>query len=190
MQCFLKKFNLSVGLAIASLHPLVSAFSLWAVFVAVDFFLNDDPAVKIAMDVPATHALLVPPLLDPRIEDGLAHYQLDLGTSSHDFHQANRTSTIAYNQESLLGPTLRLHHGDRVVIDVTNHLDEDTTTHWHGADLPAEADGGAHSVIRPGETWQAKFDVIQEAATLWYHPHYQVPHGRASLSGSRWSDDY
>jgi hypothetical protein len=37
--------------------------------VAIDFFLNDDPAVKIATDVPATHPLLVPPLLEPNIED-------------------------------------------------------------------------------------------------------------------------
>ena len=157
--------------------------------VAVDAFLNDDPAVKISTDVPATHALLIPPLLEPTIENGIAHYQLDLGTSVHDFHQGQLTPTIAYNydQSSILGPTLRLHKDDRVVIDVTNHLDEDTTTHWHGADVPAPADGGAHSIIRPNQTWTAEFNVIQEAATLWYHPHQkdrtaeQVYRGAAGL---------
>ena len=172
-------------------HRIIAAISLGLLvvgcIVAVDAFLNDDPAVKISTDVPATHALLVPPLLEPTIEDGIAHYQLDLGTSFHDFHQAKLTPTIAYNQESILGPTLHLHRSDRVVIDVTNHLDEDTTTHWHGADVPAEADGGAHSVIRPKETWKAEFQVIQEAATLWYHPHKkdrtaeQVYRGAAGL---------
>ncbi|NES83833.1 MAG: multicopper oxidase domain-containing protein [Moorea sp. SIO2B7] len=172
-------------------YRIIAAISLGLLvvscIVAVDTFLNDDPAVKIATDVPATHTLSIPPLLEPRIEDGIAHYQLDLGISFHDFHQAQLTPTIAYNQESLLGPTLHLYRGDRVVVDVTNHLDEDTTTHWHGADVPAEADGGAHSVIRPDETWKAEFDVIQEAATLWYHPHIknhtaeQVYRGAAGL---------
>ncbi|MEL6400006.1 MAG: multicopper oxidase domain-containing protein [Cyanobacteria bacterium J06626_4] len=155
--------------------------------VAVDAFLNDDPAVKVATDVPATHALSVPPLLEPSMEDGIAHYHLDLETSAHDYHQAQLTPTIAYNQASVLGPTLHLYYDDHAVIDVTNHLDEDTTTHWHGADVPAVADGGAHSVTRPNETWTAEFDVIQEAATLWYHPHLkdhtaeQVYRGAAGL---------
>ena len=81
------------------------------------------------------------------------------------------TDTYSYNGTSVLGPTLRLRTGDSVVISVTNELDETTTTHWHGADVPAEDDGGPHSLIEPGETWVADFDVIQPAATLWYHPH-------------------
>ncbi|MEM9214168.1 MAG: multicopper oxidase domain-containing protein [Cyanobacteria bacterium P01_F01_bin.150] len=155
--------------------------------VTIDFLLNDDPAVKTPTDVPAAYSLSVPQLLEPKVEDGVAHYQLELNTSSHDFHQNKLTSTIAYNQESLLGPTLHLYKGDRAAIDVTNHIDEDITTHWHGADLPSEADGGAHSVIRPGETWKAEFDIIQQAATLWYHPHIkdytaeQVYRGAAGL---------
>ena len=52
-----------------------------------------------------------------------------------------------------------------------NNLDEHTTTHWHGADVPAEDDGGPHNMIDSGEEWIADFEVIQEAATLWYHPH-------------------
>ena len=38
--------------------------------------------------------------------------------------------------------------------------------------MPAEDDGGPHSHIEPGTTWVADFDVIQPAATLWYHPHF------------------
>ncbi|MDJ1185775.1 multicopper oxidase family protein [Roseofilum casamattae] len=172
-------------------HRIVAAISLALLvigsIVAVDFLLNDDPAVKIATDVPATNPLFIPALLEPNLEDGIARYQLDLKPAFHDYYQAKLTPTIAYNQASILGPTLHLHRGDRAVINVTNHLDEDTTTHWHGADLPAEADGGAHSLIRPNETWTAEFDVIQEAATLWYHPHVkdrtaeQVYRGAAGL---------
>src|SRR5690242_4949686 len=30
------------------------------------------------------------------------------------------------------GPTLRFTEGEDVTINVTNHLDEDTSVHWHG----------------------------------------------------------
>ena len=113
----------------------------------------------------------IPPLLESTIENGVAHYDLTIGTSHHDYQQANPTETYSYNGMSVLGPTLRLKTGDSVVINVTNALDQVTTTHWHGADVPAEADGGPLSPIKPGTTWVADFDVIQPAATLWYHPH-------------------
>ena len=125
----------------------------------------------ITTDTPAVAALAVPPLLDPTIEDGVGHYELTIGKSSHDYQQAGLTDTYSYNGMPVLGPTLRLRTGASVAISVTNELDETTTTHWHGADVPAEDDGGPHSLIEPGKTWVANFDVIQPAATLWYHPH-------------------
>ena len=124
-----------------------------------------------SVDTPAVAPLAIPPLLDPTIENGVAHYGLAVGTSQHDYKQARMTDTYSYNGMSVLGPTLRLRTGDSVAISVVNELDETTTTHWHGADVPAEDDGGPHSLIEPGKTWVADFDVIQPAATLWYHPH-------------------
>ena len=115
--------------------------------------------------------LSIPPLLEPEVENGVSHYGLTVGTSQHDYGQAGMTDTYSYNGAPALGPTLRLRTGDSVVISVTNELTETTTTHWHGADVPAEDDGGPHSLIEPGATWAADFDVIQPAATLWYHPH-------------------
>ncbi|MPZ94157.1 MAG: multicopper oxidase domain-containing protein, partial [Propionibacteriales bacterium] len=60
---------------------------------------------------------------------------------------------------------------------VTNDLGEETSVHWHGMHLPAEADGGPHQPIAPGETWQPQWTIDQPAATLWYHPH---PHGETA----------
>ena len=126
---------------------------------------------RVSVDTPAVAPLSIPPLLEPTIENGVSHYGLTIGTSQHDYKQASITDTYSFNGMSVLGPTLRLRTGDSVVISVTNELDETTTTHWHGADVPAEDDGGPHSLIEPGKTWVADFDVIQPAATLWYHPH-------------------
>jgi bilirubin oxidase len=56
-------------------------------------------------------------------------------------------------------------------VNVTNDLDEDTTTHWHGVHLPPEMDGGPHQVIAAGDTWSPTWTVKNNAATYWYHPH-------------------
>ena len=144
---------------------------LWVVS-AVAYLAGCDSVDQVASDAPAAAPLSIPELLEPTFDgDGVAHYDLKVGKSRHDYRQAGLTDTYSYNGMSVLGPTLRLRTGDSVVISVTNGLDEVTTTHWHGADLPAEDDGGPHSLIEPGTTWVADFDVIQPAATLWYHPH-------------------
>ena len=123
------------------------------------------------MDTAAAVPLWIPPLLEATVENGVARYDLTIGKARHDYEQAGLTETYSYNGLSVLGPTLRLRSGAAVAINVTNALDEVTTTHWHGGDVPAEDDGGPHSPIEPGATWTADFDVIQPAATLWYHPH-------------------
>ena len=141
----------------------------------------------ITVEGPAAAPLAIPPLLEPSDKDGVAHYDLTIGKSRHEYQQGALTDTYSYNGMSVLGPTLLLRTGDPVVIGVTNELDEATTTHWHGADVPAEDDGGPQSIIEPGQTWVADFEVIQPAATLWYHPHAhgstakQVYRGAAGL---------
>jgi bilirubin oxidase len=56
-------------------------------------------------------------------------------------------------------------------MNVNNHLNDSTTLHWHGMHLPAVMDGGPHQIIPPGTTWQPYWEVKNQAATLWYHPH-------------------
>ena len=77
-----------------------------------------------------------------------------------------------------LGPTIRMRRGTTVEAAVANGVDVPVSTHWHGLNVPSDADGGAHqSIIRPGGTWRATLPVDQPAATLWYHTHV---HGRAA----------
>src|SRR5699024_8452150 len=52
-----------------------------------------------------------------------------------------------------------------------NSLHEPTTFHWHGLIIKGDGDGGPHEVIEPGEEKQITFDVQQDRATLWFHPH-------------------
>jgi len=120
---------------------------------------------------PGVNPLMIPEMLEPTIDGDVHRYDLALNNSTHDFGDGTATDTLSYNGESILGPTLRWTSGASVEIHVANGIDEVTTTHWHGADVPADDDGGPHSQIAPGETWVADFEVIQPAATLWYHPH-------------------
>ena len=113
----------------------------------------------------------IPPVLQPsRVEGSAVVYELTAAPGSRAFVADAETATLGYNGD-YLGPTIRVDRGQDVDIRVTNGLSEATTVHWHGAHLPAEADGGPHQIIPPGDTWTASFLVDQEAATLWYHPH-------------------
>lgn len=120
--------------------------------------------------------LPIPPLADATTNGaGELVYDLDIREGSQSFPGApgagaRAVETLGYNGD-FLGPTIRLSRGDAVRLRVTNGLDEPTTTHWHGALVPAEADGGPHQIIEAGERWEAAFTVSQPAATLWYHPH-------------------
>ncbi len=75
---------------------------------------------------------------------------------------------------SIPGPVLRFAEGEEVVINVTNHLDEVSSIHWHGLLLPGEMDGvpGANGFygIKPGATFTYRFR-IRQSGTYWYHAH-------------------
>ena len=71
------------------------------------------------------------------------------------------------------GPLVRLQEGQNVRLAVTNHLDEDTSIHWHGLLLPFQMDGVpgvSFPGIKPGETFNYEFKVRQNG-TYWYHSH-------------------
>ena len=89
----------------------------------------------------------------------------------------------AYNG-TIPGPTLEAREGDSVIIHFHNALPEQTTVHWHGVHLPADADGSPLYPIAPGESHDYRFRLAPgSAATYWYHPHpdrrsgYQVAMG-------------
>ena len=97
---------------------------------------------------------------------------LNLQTGSVNFYTA-ATQTMGANGD-ILGPTLILQKGDSVTINVTNNLPDTTTVHWHGLHVSPENDGGPHSIIPVGTTWTSRIEVMDHAATYWYHPHLHM----------------
>lgn len=73
-------------------------------------------------------------------------------------------------------PTLRFKQGDHVQINVHNHLDQETSVHWHGLILPWQMDGVlgiTQQGIPPGGVFHYQF-TLNQAGTYWYHAHARL----------------
>ena len=85
---------------------------------------------------------------------------------------------LAYNG-SIPGPTLKVHEGSEVVVNVENHGDTEATVHWHGLRLENRYDG-THETQQPmtvGETFSARV-TFPDPGLYWYHPHIREDYGQ------------
>lgn len=97
----------------------------------------------------------------------------DLHIRTQDVYIDGKKGNGITVNDQLPAPLLRWQEGDDIVLNVTNHLDVDTSIHWHGILLPFQMDGVPGVTfpgIKPGETFTYRFPVIQ-AGTYWYHSH-------------------
>jgi FtsP/CotA-like multicopper oxidase with cupredoxin domain len=120
------------------------------------------------------------------IPDTLAgqNISLTMHADSVSFFPGIKSRTYAYNQYSYLGPTLIFQQGQPMNITVQNQVNDTTTVHWHGIHLPAKWDGGPHTMIMSGETWNPQFTVLDRAATYWYHPHLHKKTALQAIKGA------
>lgn len=76
------------------------------------------------------------------------------------------------------GPLIEVNRGDRLVVNVTNHLSKNSTTiHWHGLFQNGTNwfDGTAGVTqcgIPPGKSLVYNFTIDNQFGTYWYHSHY------------------
>ena len=130
-----------------------------------------NPQMELLQEQGEYRPLRIPPILEPDDTSVNArHYTLIMDEGQTVFRDGAQTATLGYNG-SYLGPTIILKRGEDVSVTLRNQMSEETTVHWHGLLVPSEADGGPHQVVDPGKERNVKFNVKQEAATLWYHPH-------------------
>lgn len=100
-----------------------------------------------------------------------SQFKLDIAYKPVNF-TGNTKQAVAVNG-SIPSPILRWKEGDRVTLDVTNHLAVNSSIHWHGIVLPTNMDGVpgiSFPGIKPGETFRYQFNVKQHG-TYWYHSH-------------------
>jgi len=112
------------------------------------------------------------PVIIPDTLSG-TEFNLNLQNGTFQFYDGINTTTMGVNGD-ILGPTLIMQKDDFVDITVDNQLADTTTIHWHGMHVSAANDGGPHTIILPGETWNPKFTVMDKAGTYWYHPHLHM----------------
>lgn len=127
-------------------------------------------------------------------------FNLVVDTASWNFNPGRPSDTtsatvptMCYNiagdsSMKYLGPTLVFQVGQQVNINVTNKLNQRTTVHWHGLNLPSAYDGGPHEAIDANNgTWHPSFTIVDSAQTVWYHSHlmdsttFQVIMGLAGM---------
>jgi FtsP/CotA-like multicopper oxidase with cupredoxin domain len=110
--------------------------------------------------------------LEPRMDGDTKVYDLTVSVIRWNILDDQTVHAFAFNRQ-VPGPLIRVRQGDKVRIDVTNELREETTVHWHGLILPNRMDGPGHITqdpIRPGDTFTYEFRVMQEG-TFFYHSH-------------------
>jgi FtsP/CotA-like multicopper oxidase with cupredoxin domain len=107
-----------------------------------------------------------------RLEGGVKVFELRPSVIRWSILPGVTVDAYAYNDQ-IPGPRIHITQGDRVRINVTNALPEETTVHWHGLILPNQMDGPAEITqkpIGPGETFTYEFTATQHG-TYFYHPH-------------------
>ncbi|WON77879.1 multicopper oxidase CueO [Serratia sp. UGAL515B_01] len=123
--------------------------------------------------------LPIPPILEPNAQGKIA---LALQTGEMNWFPNIATRTWGING-ALLGPAVRLQRGKSVTVEVSNHLPQASTLHWHGLAIPGDVDGGPHALIQPGTTRMVSLTLDQPAATCWFHPHTHGKTGHQVMMG-------
>ncbi|MBV6405198.1 MAG: multicopper oxidase domain-containing protein [Flavobacteriales bacterium] len=124
--------------------------------------------------------LAVPPLMTADT------FHLVVAPSTKEFYPGWVTETYGINLP-YLGYALELQQGDTARFKVYNQLNEITTMHWNGLEVPPVFDGSPPREIAPGGTWDVKYKVLDKASMYTYHPHtmdligQQVGKGAAGL---------
>ena len=103
----------------------------------------------------------------------LTGQNIDLTIARSSFVVNGRTGHAISLNGTIPAPLIRLREGEQVRLTVNNHLDEDTSIHWHGLIVPFQMDG-VPGVSFPGIGARSTFVYdfpIRQAGTYWYHSH-------------------
>ncbi|RWE19265.1 MAG: DUF4396 domain-containing protein [Mesorhizobium sp.] len=107
-----------------------------------------------------------------RMENGVKVFELRPSVVRWQILPDVTVDAYAYNGQ-IPGPRIHIRQGDRIRVNVTNDLPEETTIHWHGMILPNQMDGPAEITqepIEPGGKFSYEFTATQHG-TYFYHPH-------------------
>ncbi|GLU06874.1 hypothetical protein SLE2022_238620 [Rubroshorea leprosula] len=117
--------------------------------------------------------------------EALAHYKFVVEETSYT--RLCSTKNILTVNGRFPGPTLHVHSGETIIVDVYNKGDYNITIHWHGVAQPRYpwSDGPEYVTqcpIQPGKWFRQKVIFSTEEGTLWWHAHSEW--SRATVHGA------
>jgi len=107
-------------------------------------------------------------------DNGVKVFELTTKTVQWSLTDGASVTAMTYNG-TVPGPEIRVTEGERVRVIVKNALEEPTTVHFHGVELPNAMDGVpgvTQEAIRPGESFTYEFEA-RPVGTFWYHSHFE-----------------
>ncbi|KAI3949100.1 hypothetical protein MKW92_041014 [Papaver armeniacum] len=112
------------------------------------------------------------------------HYQFDINMKN--VTRLCQTKSIVTVNGQFPGPPIFAREGDRVVVKVVNHVQNNITIHWHGIRQLRSgwSDGPAYVTqcpIQTGQSYTYNFTIIGQRGTLFWHAH--ISWLRATLYG-------
>ncbi|MEO8294847.1 MAG: copper oxidase [Gemmatimonadota bacterium] len=112
-------------------------------------------------------------LMSPRVVGGVKVFDITCSRIQWEVEPGRSVEAWAYNGQ-VPGPQIRVKEGDRVRMIVKNELEESTSVHFHGLEIPNEQDGVPYLTqppIKPGESFTYEF-VVPNAGSHMYHSHH------------------
>jgi FtsP/CotA-like multicopper oxidase with cupredoxin domain len=114
-------------------------------------------------------------LLEPRIVGGVKIFELTTRKIEWETKPGTRVQAWAYNGQ-VPGPQIRAREGDRVRVVLHNELEESTSIHFHGLEVPNDQDGVpfiTQPPVKPGESHTYEF-TVPNAGSHMYHSHHNA----------------
>lgn len=154
------------ALLVAGLVALV----LGLLGLTIDSPTNSPP---LPFDLLRAKAAAVPLPWEGKSTGQVREFKLTVGRVRWEVAPGKVLDAFAYNGQ-IPGPVLRVTEGDTVRVTVSNSLDQPTTVHWHGVEVPNGMDGVSElsqQPIPPGGSFTYQF-IATPAGTRWYHAHF------------------
>lgn len=112
-------------------------------------------------------------LLRPRMENGVKVFDLTARKVQWQVEPGRTVEAWAYNGQ-VPGPQIRVREGDEVRINLKNELEESTSIHFHGLEVPNDQDGVTYLTqppVKPGASYTYEFTVPNSGSHM-YHSHH------------------
>jgi FtsP/CotA-like multicopper oxidase with cupredoxin domain len=131
---------------------------------------------------PATAASGTQPAAELASTNGKLDVTLTAAESQVPYAGTTRWA-MTYNGAAT-GPTLRVHPGDTVTVNLVNNLTKPTSLHTHGLHVSPNQDN-PFSMVAAGQTLKYTYTIPadQQAGTYWYHPHVHESTAEQVASG-------